>query len=65
MLAFLALSAAPDAYLNGSIAEAADYLDNDRLSAKFGAKRDAALDALITNAMRTRMGAGPLVTRAG
>jgi len=59
------LSAAPDAYLNGSIAEACDYLDDDRRSAKYAAKRDAALDALITNAMRTRMGAGPLVTRAG
>lgn len=59
------LREAPDAYLAGSIAEACDYLDDDRKSAKYAAKRDAALDALITNAMRTRMGAGPLVTRAG
>lgn len=59
------LRAAPDAYLAGSIAEAADYLDDDRKSAKWAARRDAALQQIITNGMRARWGAGSLVTRAG
>jgi hypothetical protein len=54
----------PDAYLNGAIAEACDYLDDDRRSAKYAAKRDAALQTIITNAMRTRTGAGPIVMRS-
>jgi hypothetical protein len=57
------LRAAPDAYLAGAIAEACDYLDDDRKSAKWSARRDAALQQIITNAMRARMGAGPIVTR--
>ena len=59
------LRAAPDAYLNGTIAEACDYLDDDRKSAKYAAKRDAALGQIITNGMRRRWGAGQPVTRAG
>jgi len=59
------LRAAPDAYLNGTIAEACDYLDDDRRSAKYAAKRDAALQTIITNGMRRRWGAGQPVTRAG
>lgn len=59
------LRAAPDAYLNGALAEACDYLDDDRKSAKYAAKRDAALQTIITNGMRRRWGAGPVVTRAG
>ncbi len=59
------LRTAPDVYLAGSIAEACDYLDDDRRSAKYAGKRDAALQQIITNGMRARWGAGPLVTRAG
>lgn len=59
------LRTAPDVYLAGSIAEACDYLDDDRRSAKYAGKRDAALQQIITNGMRARWGAGPLVMRAG
>lgn len=59
------LQRAPDVYLNGAIAEACDYLDDDRRSAKYAAKRDAALTTIITNAMRLRMGIGPVATRVG
>lgn len=57
------LRTAPDAYLNGTLAEAADYLDDDRKSAKYAGKRDAALQAIVTNGLRRRWGAGPAVTR--
>lgn len=57
------LRTAPDAYLNGTLAEAADYLDDDRKSAKYAAKRDAALQAIVTAGLRRRWGAGPAVTR--
>lgn len=59
------LREAPDAYLAGSIAEACDYLDDDRKSAKWSARRDAALQQIIQNGMRARWGAGSLMTRAG
>ena len=64
-LALPLLRAAPDAYLNGCIAEACDYLDDDRRSAKYAGKRDAALQQIITNGMRARWGSGPLMVRAG
>lgn len=53
----------PDAYLNGTIAEVCDYIDDDRKAQRYRAKADSILGEIQAQALRQKLGAGPIVIR--